>query len=305
MCRFVAYVGTPIVVDELLIRPANSLLKQSREAREMTHPLNGDGFGLGWYAREVREEPGVFRSVTPAWANQNLLYNASLIRSDCLFAHVRAASEGVVSEANCHPFHYQRYLMMHNGGVPQFGRIKRALVDRLDEDLYLWIRGQTDSEHVFALFMQMVRDHPKTQVCERLDAVDLAECFQRTFDTLEAMLHQRGIFAAAAFNMMVTDGIGVVGTRYGTDPHQATPTLYYAVGSRFGAVDGHSTMIADGVPGQRAVLIASERLCDDDPSWVAIPPNHCIAVDQDREVVLLPMKGAERGVPAPAAAQPA
>jgi predicted glutamine amidotransferase len=292
MCRFVAYLGTPIILDELLIRPANSLLKQSQHAREMAHPLNGDGFGLGWYARDVREEPGVFRSVTPAWANQNLLYNASLIRSDCLFAHVRAASEGVVSEANCHPFHYQRYLMMHNGAVPGFGRIKRALVDRLDEDLYLWIHGQTDSEHVFALFMQTVRDHHKTQVCERLDAEDLAACFQTTFDLVDTLLGASGIRQPASFNMMVTDGVGVVGTRYSTDPANATPTLYYAVGSRFGHLDGRSQMIADGAPGERAVLIASERLTADDPSWVPIPSNHCIAVDQDRQVVLLPMKGA-------------
>lgn len=292
MCRFVAYLGTPIVLDELLIRPENSLLKQSRHATEMANPLNGDGFGLGWYARSIRDEPGVFRSITPAWSNQNLLYNASLIYSDCIFAHIRAASEGTVSEANCHPFHYQRYLMMHNGGVPDFGKIKRALVDRLDEDIYLWIRGQTDTEHVFALFMQTVRDHPKAQVCDRLDAKDLADCFQAAFDVIEKLMHERAITKPASFNLMVTDGLGIVGTRYSTDPDTETPTLYYAVGSRFGFVGGRSQMIANGEPGDRAVLIVSERLTPEDPYWVAIPPNHCIAVDESRDVSLLPLKGA-------------
>ena len=107
MCRFVAYLGRPIIVDELLLKPSNSLVHQSYGAEEMAETLNGDGFGLGWYVHAISGIPGLFRSISPAWSNQNLLSNARLIRTNCMFAHVRAASEGTISELNTHPFHYE------------------------------------------------------------------------------------------------------------------------------------------------------------------------------------------------------
>ncbi len=292
MCRFLAYVGPPVVADRLLVQPEHSLIRQSREALEMDQPLNADGFGLGWYAPEVRREPGLFRSVTPAWSNQNLLYNASLIRSRCFFAHVRSATEGSVAEQNCHPFHYRHYLMMHNGGVPNFGHIKRTVVDLLDEDLYLWIAGQTDTEHVFALFVQMVRNLGKGEDPHALTLEDLAGCFQSTFDVLEHLVQERGIEEPCAFNMLVTDGEQIVGTRYSTDPERATPTLYCAEGSHFDCTDGCGRMVEDPASGERAVLIVSEKLTRDPADWTPIPPNHCIAVDHQHRVELIPMKGA-------------
>ena len=83
MCRFVAYLGRPIIVDELLLKPSNSLVHQSYGAEEMSQTLNGDGFGLGWYVHSISRVPGLFRSISPAWNNQNLLYNAPLIRTNC------------------------------------------------------------------------------------------------------------------------------------------------------------------------------------------------------------------------------
>ena len=49
MCRWLAYVGSPIGLDQILLRPEHSLLTQSRHARESTFEVNADGFGIGWY----------------------------------------------------------------------------------------------------------------------------------------------------------------------------------------------------------------------------------------------------------------
>ncbi len=67
-----AYKGTPIIIDKLLYQPKNSLVNQSINAREIEEPLNGDGFGIGWYVPEVNYEPVTFVSVNPAWSNRNL-----------------------------------------------------------------------------------------------------------------------------------------------------------------------------------------------------------------------------------------
>ena len=88
MCRFVAYRGHPILTDELLFKPVNSLIKQSIHAQESEEPLNGDGFGLGWYSPEIDLNPAIFTSIQPAWNNRNLAQLSPKIRSDCFFAHV-------------------------------------------------------------------------------------------------------------------------------------------------------------------------------------------------------------------------
>ncbi len=288
MCRFLAYVGTPIIIDELLVKPENSLINQSYDAEEMTQTLNGDGFGLGWYNKAIRSYPGLFRSITPAWSNQNLLYNASLILTSCLFAHVRAASEGGTAEFNCHPFHYKEYLMMHNGGVKQFPFIKRALLSLLSDEFFLWITGQTDSEHIFALLMQTLSEM-KTRGAP-LTMAEAAEGFKRTINTIEGLKRQAGIDDEVdTYNMMITDGDRIFGARYSTNPDEDSPTLYYSTGSRFQLQDGVSRMIRNPDAGDKAVLIVSEKLTEVKEDWEVIPPNSFIGVERDKTVVLMPL----------------
>jgi glutamine amidotransferase len=64
MCRFLAYRGATIFLDELISSPCHSLIHQSLRAEEAKAPTNGDGFGVGWYGE--RDEPGQHREVRPA-----------------------------------------------------------------------------------------------------------------------------------------------------------------------------------------------------------------------------------------------
>ncbi len=284
MCRFIAYLGRPIIVDELLLKPKNSLVHQSYGAEEMSQTLNGDGFGLGWYVHGISQKPGLFRSISPAWNNNNLIYNAPLIQTDCLFAHVRAASEGAISEANSHPFHYEQFLMMHNGVVPNFSKIKRRLLSLLSDELFLWVKGQTDSEHIFALLMQHVSALKNTETSVTTEQIKLG--FQKTFDTVQELKQEAGIgHEVSTFNMMVTDGHRIFGTRFSSDPDRETRTLYYSSGSRFRCENGVSSMVKDK-SGDKAVLIVSEKLNDHKEEWTSIPPNHFIAVENNMEISL-------------------
>jgi predicted glutamine amidotransferase len=287
MCRFIAYLGKPIMADELLLKPANSLVHQSYDAGEMPEILNGDGFGIGWYVHSISEKPGLFRGITPAWSNRNLRYNAPLIRTNCLFAHIRAATEGAVTEDNTHPFSFGRFLMMHNGGIPQFQRIKRKLLALLDDDVYLWIKGQTDSEHVFALLMQHVKDMRGNG--PRLDGDQIKQCFQKTFNVVQQLKIDAGTGDEISnFNLMVTNGQRMFGTRYSSNPDKETRTLYYSTGAGFECEKGICRMVKNDAAVE-AVLIASEKLNDDKGEWIPVPHNHFISVDRDMHVNLSPM----------------
>jgi glutamine amidotransferase len=284
MCRLMAYLGSPIIIDKLLYQPKNSLVNQSINAKEIEEPLNGDGFGIGWYAREVNFEPVTFVSVHPAWSNRNLRNLAPKIRTDCFIAHVRAASVGEVSESNCHPFQYKDILMMHNGGVENFSNIKRKIREPLTDELYNWIKGQTDSEHIFAhLLNDLFRNH------KTLSPEAVIDAFESTFRALKKMMAENGIEEPAYLNMVVTNGSFIVGTRYVTDPKEEPLTLYHSEGSRFVVEDGVTQMMAPE-DNDQAVLVVSEKLSDD-KDWTLIPANHFVIVDNALNVRIRAIKG--------------
>ena len=282
MCRLMAYMGSPIIIDKLLYQPKNSLINQSINAKELEEPLNGDGFGIGWYVADVNYEPVTFVSINPAWSNRNLRNLAPKIRTECFIAHVRAASVGEVSESNCHPFQYKNLLMMHNGGVENFSLIKRQIREPFSDEFYNWIKGQTDSEHIFALLL-----HYLFKETSEVTPESVIHAFERTFEHLNRLMKQFGIHEAAYLNMVVTNGLFVVGTRYVSDPKENALTLYHSEATHYAVENGVSQM-TDSADGARAVLVVSEKLSDE-KDWTLVPSNHFVIVDQALKVETRPI----------------
>jgi len=283
MCRLLAYKGTPIIMDDLLYKPKNSLVNQSINAREIEEPLNGDGFGVGWYVPEINYEPITYVSVNPAWGNRNLKNLAPKIKVECMIAHVRAASVGEVSESNCHPFNYKNLLMAHNGGVEEFEKIKRHIREPLSDELYNWIKGQTDSEHIFAYLLNHL-----FSVHQRVSPEAVVDAFEHTFRDLKLMMAKYGIQEPAYLNMVVTNGLFIIATRYCSDPKEEPLTLYHSEGSRYVVEDGITRLEAPE-DNDHAVLVVSEKLTDD-KNWTMIPPNHFVIVEQSLNVRIRPIK---------------
>ena len=149
MCRWLAYSGTPILIEDLLIRPEHSLVVQSLHSRHGATTTNGDGFGMGWYGEDG--PPALYRTTQPAWNDFNLKELSRHIRSGLVFAHIRSSTGTPVQSTNCHPFRHGNLLWMHNGLIEGFATIKRDLVLAVDPSLYPSIQGSTDSEVFFFL----------------------------------------------------------------------------------------------------------------------------------------------------------
>jgi predicted glutamine amidotransferase len=150
MCRWLAYSGSPVLIEDLLYKPEHSLIDQSRHARLGVDTTNGDGFGVGWYG-SASQTPAVFRSIEPAWNDRNLREVASHVRSPLFLAHIRASTGTAVQQTNCHPFRYGNWLWVHNGLVRDFYLVKRDLALAVDESLYPYMEGSADSEVLFYL----------------------------------------------------------------------------------------------------------------------------------------------------------
>lgn len=277
MCRLLAYKGTPIIIDNLLYKPKNSLINQSLNAREIEEPLNGDGFGIGWYVPEVNNEPVTYVSVNPAWSNRNLRNLAPKVKTECMIAHVRAASVGEVSESNCHPFQYKNLLMAHNGGIENFSLVKRKIREPLSDEMYNWIKGQTDSEHIFAYLVNYLNKNHKVV---NSDAV--ADAFENTFAFVKKIMKEVGVTEPAYLNMAITDGQFIVGTRWVSDDSEDPLTMYHSEGSRYVVEDGNTRLEAPE-DNDHAVLVVSEKLTDG-PEWTPIPKNNFVMVENNMNV---------------------
>ena len=283
MCRFVAYMGSPITLDLLVTKPVHSIIKQSFAARLRAEPLNGDGFGVAWYAPEFGEEPATFRSVQPAWSNRNLVNLARVTKSPVVFAHVRAASPGLgVSEYNCHPFTRGSITFMHNGEVGGFPLMKREIQASLSDSSFQSLQGSTDSEHFFALMHDRLGEVKAERPVERI-----ASAMQDTIRKVETMRKAKKIEEAHYLNLAATDGKCLVTARYSSDDAAAS-SLFYTVGRKYECRDGVCYMIDP--PGVAPdVIVASEPLSTD-TQWLEIPRNHLLLVRSSREIELRPIE---------------
>ena len=279
MCRFLCYIGPEILLSDLLYSSKNSLILQSYKSKERKEPLNGDGFGVGWYTPQIGATPCVFRSLTPAWNNQNLKRLSEHVKSSCFFAHVRAASPGMrVGEDNCHPFQFGPYLFMHNGTIQGFWQIRRRLRASLPDHLYNAIEGTTDSEHAFAVFLNLLGDHDRKH-----SANELGQTLVKTVAHLERWTAETKSSPPSYYNFAVTDGLSVAAIRYVSDPKIEPASLYYAAGRKYECATGVCQLI-DCDAREQAVVIASERLSEDNDHWIRVAPNHLLTVSKDLEV---------------------
>jgi len=205
MCRWLAYSGSPILLEELLYKPKHSLIDQSLHSRLGVETTNGDGFGVGWFENGNGAPPAVFRGVGPAWSDQNLRELAGSVRSPLFLAHIRASTGTPVQQTNSHPFRHDRWLWLHNGAIRHFATLKRELMLAVDPRLFPDIAGSTDSEVMFYLALTFgLRDEPVRAV-ERMAAA------------VEAVGWRNGVKDPLQMTVATTDGTTLWVFRYSSE----------------------------------------------------------------------------------------
>lgn len=243
MCRWAAYLGQEVFLEDIVTVPCHSLVAQSHCAQEAKTATNGDGFGIAWYAG--RAEPGLYRDILPAWSDPNLKSLCRQIRSGLFLAHVRASTGGTTSRANCHPFVSGHWSFMHNGQIEGFEKLRRALENSISDDLYDQMEGTTDSELFFLIMLdEGLAGDPQGAT---------ARATQRVIDAAR----RGGIEPALKLTAAFADGDTLHAVRYATDG--AAPTLY----------------VAETGQGR---CIVSEPFDREDAHWQAVPPASFVTV---------------------------
>ncbi|HWH99397.1 MAG TPA: class II glutamine amidotransferase [Propionibacteriaceae bacterium] len=249
-----AYSGDPILAEDLLFRPAHSIIDQSLHSRMGATTTNGDGFGIGWYSEGP--DPAVFKGVDPAWNDPNLREIASRIRTPLMFAHIRASTGTPVQRSNCHPFRHGRWLWMHNGAIRGFHEIKRDLLMAVDPSLFADIEGSTDSEALFFLALTFgLTDDPFTAVA-------------RAIGLVEQVGHNHGVDYPMQGTVATTDGESVWAFRYSSE-RQSRSLFFSTDVTALRALHPDVEMLRN--LGEETRLVVSEPLGDLPGAWNEVP----------------------------------
>jgi len=258
MCRWLAYSGSSIPIETFLLQPEHSLIDQSLHAQMGVHTTNGDGFGIGWYGDG--REPGLYRSITPAWNDRNLRELAAHVSSGFFLAHIRASTGTAVQQTNCHPFRHDRWLWMHNGLIHGFGTIKRELTLAVDPKLFVSIEGSTDSELMFYLALSLgLVDDPVAAV-------------ERMAGLVEKTAERHGIENPLQMSVATTNGEKLWVFRYSTE-HRSRSLFYSTHVRTLRELHPDNPRLA-GVSDETR-LIVSEPLSSLPGVWNEIPEASC------------------------------
>lgn len=262
MCRWLAYSGSPIALETVLVEPEHSLIDQSLHAQMGVTTTNGDGFGIGWYGDG--REPGTYRSTGPAWNDQNLRELSAHVTSGLFLAHIRASTGTAIQRTNCHPFRHREWLWMHNGSIRNFGKVKRDLMLAVDPLLFPSIEGSTDSELMFYLALSFgLNDDPVVAV-------------ERMAGLVEDTAERHGVANPLQMTLATTNGKSLWVFRYSTE--QQSRSLFYSTDFRtLRELYPDNERIASVSDETR--LVVSEPLVDLPGAWNEVPESSCGVVN--------------------------
>jgi predicted glutamine amidotransferase len=258
MCRLFGMSGgaEPLSAEFWLLDASDSLDVQSHR--------NPDGTGLGTFAADGNAI--VHKAPISAFRDADFAREARRESSRTFVAHVRFATTGALTLANTHPFEQDGRLFAHNGefaGLPQ-------LEDELGDDLAL-VKGETDSERLFALITREARKHDG----------DVHAAIVAAVGWVAEHLPVRSL------NLILTTPSELFALRYPT-----TDTLYVlprAAGGEGGNQplrhrSSSGTRVHSEEAARRPVVVLASEPMDDDPGWRPLESGELLHVDPELEL---------------------
>lgn len=244
--------GAPVKATFWLLTAPDSLARQSRK--------EADGFGIGVF--DSNGHPVVDKAPIAAYEDLQYAAEARDLESITFLAHVRYASTGGDTLVNTHPFAQDGRLLIHNGVVEGLDQLEDRLRELEVMDL---VRGQTDSERVFALITGEARRN----------GGDLTAAIGTALAWVAENL------PLYAVNLVLTTPTGLWAVRY-PDTH---PLYVLQESGQEGTRGKKSQRIsmdsADLARHHRPVVVVATEKMDSNPNWRLLDSGEVLHVDAE------------------------
>ncbi|HEY1956155.1 MAG TPA: class II glutamine amidotransferase [Polyangiaceae bacterium] len=130
------------------------------------------------------------------------------VRAEIVVGHVRQPTVGTLRTENTHPFRYRQWLYAQTGTVSSFDQTRDRLVQSVPEFLRAGIRGDSDAEIVFQVFLSFLHDAGKLDDLI-VDVGVVHEAIRGTLRVVDAISAEVG-GEPAEVNLIVSNGDIVV-----------------------------------------------------------------------------------------------
>lgn len=256
MCRLYGFRSSAHEpVHAPLVAERNSLRRQSIE-----HP---DGWGIAAYVKGPL--PEVAHGLGPAHLDPEFERVSGMLQARAVMAHVRLASVGEVDQKNAHPFIHGRWSFCHNGTVNDFEQSRSALEQEIHPRFRKRLRGTTDSERCFGIFLSRLFSKVKDDAHPPVDMV--AWALADTMSTVARVADKPGQ-PPSALNFLASDGELMVATRRGRTLWMSSEAL----------PEQPLTDWPGAAQRLHAFQVASEELGSAD-TWLEVPAEGVVGVD--------------------------
>lgn len=219
MCRVLAYIGPEIPLEDLLLKPENSLINQTLDPER--HPeLQLAGWGFGAWSDHLLKpaQPLLYHRPMAAFYDDNVSGIVPSLQVSTLLAHVRAAtydSAVVLADENCHPYSYKGtpWIVAQNGDLPNWKLLQRELLQHCKDEYLEQMRGTTDTEFLYVLLLSLLED-------------DSDEGVQRGFEEMMKLILQAmkslDLVELTKLKMALVSTNRIIGVNFGSGYHGET-----------------------------------------------------------------------------------
>jgi len=252
-----------------------------------------DGWGIGFY-----QGGEVLLQRHPKPQREGVDFYARLreLRTDNIVGHVRAATIGGQKNENTHPYRFRSWLFAHNGTIAKFRQVEKRIVETIPEFLLRNIRGQTDSETVFHLFLAFLHDSGKLDD-QTIQPKVAAQALKSTTAFLDRLLGE-----PTELNVVLTNGRLMLAARRGRPmvlqrqhgvadaPHELPRGATVTDRAVKPAWHEHlrSVLIVSDPPEAAAAAALPEHT---EAVLVPIADDSIVAVSRDLSVEVIPLRG--------------
>ncbi len=239
------------------------------------------GWGIGFYQNDIAY---IVKRTVSFYQDRRIDKIMNKIRTRAVITHFRNATIGEVKESNTHPFRYGVWLFAHSGTIANFRKIKSLIFKRLTLSLSEKIRGNTDSEYLFHLFLSNLKgkgylkkgDIPFTKVVDALQQSSLL---------LNDWRKEIKSGSNSTYNFLITNGKYLLATKKGD-------TLFYLKNKW--SEENNSFKIANLQLKIEEdigdfVVVSSEKISDSN-DWIEVRENQLLAVDENINIVTQSLK---------------
>ncbi len=268
----------PTRVDCALVRAQEALIRSGfTRSRNVPRPT-------GWGACLFLEE-GIRASRSPVHNPYDKVVDRSLLgtEADGAIAHVRHGTAGKPDRRNTHPFVHGTWAFAHHGAVENFQTIRRELTGEMTPELRRAVKGTTDSEHIFYLFLSYLK-RSAGSIAGDAPINRIRDAFEKTVVRLNEWSERTGSKVCSSLVMVACNRQVLLACRQRGPLHileRETPRHCPVCGT------SHVSPGEEDSP-CRSVIVASEPFTGEE--WGEVPDGNLLLIDPDLSVSCTPIR---------------